>query len=172
MASDRESQIAGLTVTVPSIYSSLTELDAHTMVCRSRRSGTLHNSTRLHPLIIQMLKEYLVTKTLDASFSLAKEAVRGILREKKVRLTTTRDEIQASLEMHIQSINNWSEEVSFNDLRKAKLTTEVFIPLDLFVYPRRFDANSVPNHLQRLTSFFPRTLLVRTSLIHYKGKRR
>jgi len=35
-----------------------------------------------------------------------------------------------------------------------------------------FDANSVPNHLQRLTSFFPRTLLVRTSLIHYKGKRR
>jgi len=56
-----------------------------------------------------MFKEYLVTKTLDASFSLAKEAVRGILREKKVRLTTTRDEIQASLEMHIQSINNWSE---------------------------------------------------------------
>jgi len=79
------------------------------MVCRSRRSGTLHNSTRPHRLIIQMFKEYLVTKTLDASFSLAKEAVRGILREKKVRLTTTRDEIQASLEMHIQSINNWSE---------------------------------------------------------------
>lgn len=84
-----------------------------------------------------MLKEYLVKKALDASFIVAKEAVRGILREKKVRLTTTRDEIQASLEMHIQSINNWSEEVSFNDLRKAKLTTEVFIPLDLFVYPRR-----------------------------------
>ena len=84
-----------------------------------------------------VIKQYLLKKVLDASFRAANNRARQILREKKARLTVTREDVEASLGLHIQNVQSWCEEISFSGLKKAKLTNEVFIELDLFVIPQR-----------------------------------
>lgn len=83
-----------------------------------------------------MLAEYIAKKTLDLSFALAKDKAKNILSEKGAKLSTRRADIEESLTLHIRSIKNWAEEISFADLKKTKLTTDVYIELDIFVYPR------------------------------------
>jgi predicted NACHT family NTPase len=80
-----------------------------------------------------MIKEYLLKKTLDASLSAAKK----ILSESNINLVKSKQDIEESIRYHVRSIKNWSTGISFNDLKKIKRTTDVFIELDLFVYPRR-----------------------------------
>jgi Cdc6-like AAA superfamily ATPase len=84
-----------------------------------------------------MLEQYLVKKTLDYSFEKAKDLVKRVLNRPDAKLVTTREEIEESLDMHLRAIENWSGEISFNDLKKAKRTSDIFIELDLYVYPRR-----------------------------------
>src|SRR5687768_11972928 len=36
-----------------------------------------------------------------------------------------------------KNVQNWCDEISFSGLNKAKLTSQVFIELDLFVIPQR-----------------------------------
>jgi hypothetical protein len=84
-----------------------------------------------------MITEYLTKKALDASFRSAKSLAKRILEEKKGKLVTTREQVEESLNIHLTSVHNWSSEVSFSDLKRAKLTSEIFIELDLYVYPRR-----------------------------------
>lgn len=79
-----------------------------------------------------MIKEYIVKKALDASLDVAKKA----LRESGSKLLISRDDIENSIDIHLKSVKNWSGEVSFSDLKKAKRTSDIFIELDLFVYPR------------------------------------
>ncbi|HEX7318067.1 MAG TPA: NACHT domain-containing protein [Pyrinomonadaceae bacterium] len=76
-------------------------------------------------------------KGLDISFSVASELGKKILREQRAKLLTTKEDIEASLDLHLRAVKNWSAEVSFNDLKKAKRTTDVFIELDLYVSPKR-----------------------------------
>lgn len=92
-----------------------------------------------------MITEYLLNKVLDTSFSAAKDVTKKFLNQKKSKLLTTRTDIEDSLGLHLRSIKNWSEEVSLSDLKKAKRTTDIFIELDLYVYPRRIriDANEI-----------------------------
>src|ERR1044072_8454758 len=80
-----------------------------------------------------MIKEYLLKKVLDASINVAKR----VLRKSGSKLLTVTNDIEESLAYHLQAVKNWSSEVTFTDLKKAKYTTDIFIELDLFVYPRR-----------------------------------
>lgn len=84
-----------------------------------------------------MIKQYLLKKALDTSFRTATTRSRQFLREKKARLTVTREDVEASLGLHVQNVQNWCDEISFSGLKKAKLTSQVFIELDLFVIPQR-----------------------------------
>ena len=85
-----------------------------------------------------MLKEYLIKKVLDTALDSAK----GFLKESGSKLVTTREDIQQSINYHLRSVKNWSGEVSFNDLKKAKRTTDIYIELDLYVMPRRRRINA------------------------------
>lgn len=76
-------------------------------------------------------------KTLDASFTTTKRVAANLLASKQSKLRTSRTDVEESLLLHLRSIKNWSAEVSFSDLQKAKQTTKVFIQLDLYLYPRR-----------------------------------
>lgn len=78
-----------------------------------------------------MIGEYIIKKALDASLDIAKK----VLRESKTKLLTTRDELEQSILIHLKSVKNWSGEVSFSDLKQPKRTTEIYIELDLYVYP-------------------------------------
>jgi NACHT domain len=80
-----------------------------------------------------MLKEYVIKKLLDAGLERAKK----LLTESRSSLVVTRDDIESSIYHHLRAIKNWSKSVSFSDLKQAKRTTDIFINLDLYVYPRR-----------------------------------
>lgn len=80
-----------------------------------------------------MIKEYVLKKLLDASYQKA----RSILKESNSELLTPAERIGESIRYHLQSVENWSAEVSFSELNKPRHLTRVFIELDLFVYPRR-----------------------------------
>lgn len=80
-----------------------------------------------------MLKEYVIKKLLDAGLEKAKK----LLTESRSSLVVTRDDIESSIDHHLRAVKNWSQSVSFSDLKQAKRTTDIFIDLDLYVYPRR-----------------------------------
>lgn len=80
-----------------------------------------------------MIKEYLIKKLLDTAI----ESGKKVLTESKSNLKQTRENIEASINIHVNSINNWAKTISFNDLKQSKLTYNVYIHLDLFVHPRR-----------------------------------
>jgi energy-coupling factor transporter ATP-binding protein EcfA2 len=84
-----------------------------------------------------MLTQYLLKKALDTSYSTAKNALKAILKQANGKLVITRDELEQSLNLHLIEVETWSTEVSFSDLKKAKYLSDIFIELDLFVYPRR-----------------------------------
>jgi hypothetical protein len=86
---------------------------------------------------MNMLGEYILAKALDRSFAAAKDVTKRILSAKQSKLRTTRMEIEESLTLHLRSIKNWSDEVSFSGIKKAKSTIDIFVELDLYVYPRR-----------------------------------
>lgn len=86
-----------------------------------------------------MIKEYIIKKALDTAI----EAAKIVARRSRVKLLTERFDIEKSIDIHLKAVKNWSEEISFSDLKKAKRTTDIYIELDLYVYPRRIrmDAN-------------------------------
>lgn len=84
-----------------------------------------------------MIGEYLLKKVLDVSFDIAKAKAKKLINRKGVKLVATRDEIEDSLELHLRMIKNWSDEVTFKDIKRPKRISDIFIELDLYVYPRR-----------------------------------
>jgi hypothetical protein len=80
-----------------------------------------------------MISEYLIKKALDAAIEIGKK----ILKESDSELSITRENIEESISIHLRSVEIWSREVLFSDLNKAKGTANIFIDLNLFVYPRR-----------------------------------
>ncbi|MBA4239768.1 MAG: signal transduction protein [Sphingobacteriaceae bacterium] len=80
-----------------------------------------------------MLKELILKESVKTIFAIASKKVKGL----DFKLDTTNINIDQALSQHIQSVKNWSNEITFKDLKVAKQTTNVFIPLDLFIYPLR-----------------------------------
>src|SRR5215213_7153308 len=84
-----------------------------------------------------MITEFLTKKALDVTFNGAKNAIARVLKDAKGKFVLRRDGFEQSLKLHLTEIENWSSQVSFSDLSKAKYLSDIFIELDLFVYPRR-----------------------------------
>jgi predicted NACHT family NTPase len=80
-----------------------------------------------------MIEEYLFKKSLDLVLTLIVKTVKNT----KFKLVSTKQDIDSSLNQHLRAVKNWSEEISFADLKRSKSTSEVFIELDLYVTPRR-----------------------------------
>lgn len=80
-----------------------------------------------------MIYEYLFEKTLDSLIGYSKK----LFADTKGKFLSSKEDIQSAIAYHLSSISNWSEEVSFKDLRKAKLTRKIFVELDIYLYPRR-----------------------------------
>lgn len=90
-----------------------------------------------------MIEQYLLEKVLDSAY----EKLKMVLRGAATKLVATRDTLEEAIVHHLKSVNNWSERVSFDDLKKPKTTTDIFIHLDLFVVPRRsrlLDDETIP----------------------------
>lgn len=80
-----------------------------------------------------MLNEILIKESVKTIFAIASKKIKGL----DFKLDTSNKNIEQALSQHIQNVKNWSNEITFKDLKNSKQTTNVFIPLDLFIYPQR-----------------------------------
>lgn len=80
-----------------------------------------------------MFTELLLKKLIDKSFDIAS----NLLWEVGSSTGVSAEDYQKALQYHLQFVENWSAEISFNELRRPKETNTIFIDPDLFVYPRR-----------------------------------
>lgn len=70
----------------------------------------------------------------------AKEAIGAVahyLCRWNVKIASTEERLQHAIADHQREVKNWSEEISFKDLAKPKQTSEVFVPLDIYLLPQR-----------------------------------
>src|ERR1017187_2936158 len=84
------------------------------------------------------MMEYILKKLADVAFA----NVSAALKTEPSMPTTSPESLEAALQHHIREVKNWSGEISFSDLKSAKRTAEVFVPLDLMLQPRRLRIDS------------------------------
>ncbi len=54
-----------------------------------------------------------------------------------VTVSSSQERLDAAIGEHQREVRVWSEEISFKDLLRPKVTSEVFVPLDIYLLPRR-----------------------------------
>jgi len=54
-----------------------------------------------------------------------------------VAVSSSEEGINSAIASHLLEVRRWSEEISFKDLLKPKSTSEIFVPLDIYLLPRR-----------------------------------
>src|SRR5215213_7459587 len=85
-----------------------------------------------------MFTEYLLEKALDASLDVA----RKILKKSGGTITTTRADLEHAIQHHITFVKNWSRDVDFSDAKKARSTLDIYVDVDLYLYPKRIRIDS------------------------------
>lgn len=65
------------------------------------------------------------------------ESIPKIVKEVNLKLTSSRQDIETSITAHLQSVKNWANEIIFLDTKKSKYTNNIYVDLDLYIYPRR-----------------------------------
>ncbi|WP_308601017.1 NACHT domain-containing protein [uncultured Dysgonomonas sp.] len=80
-----------------------------------------------------MLVEAFLSKGIDILYDFIVKTI----KETPFTLKSTKEDVLTSLEVHVQSTKNWADEIIFSELKKAKSTNDVYVDLDLYIYPRR-----------------------------------
>lgn len=80
-----------------------------------------------------MIKETIAKETLSLIFAAASNQLKKI----DLKLDSNKKDIEKAFNNHIRVVKNWSQEINFKDLKSSKLISDIFIPLDLYVYPKR-----------------------------------
>lgn len=86
------------------------------------------------------MSDFLNSLETSAATEVSKQAlllVQQYLSRWNVRVPSTQDRLDSAIAAHQQEVRNWSEEISFKDLLKPKVTSDVFVPLDIYLLPRR-----------------------------------
>lgn len=93
-----------------------------------------------------MLEQLLLKKLVDTAFSVGKE----FLRSSKAQLEMSTDQLEQCIDQHLRVVGGWANEIALSDLRTAKTTSEVYIPLDFYLYPRRqrLDSREIPSRVR------------------------
>jgi predicted NACHT family NTPase len=95
------------------------------------------NSSYIHNQITNMIGELAIRFALQESM----KSTLKFLKEKKLKVDTTAKDVEEAISSHVTELNNWSKEISFNDLKKSKLTSQVFIDVDIFLMPKKSRVN-------------------------------
>jgi hypothetical protein len=97
-----------------------------------------------------MLTEYILEKSLDTVLEYSKQLLSGV----KSRLSTPPKDVQESLSFYFTQLSNWCSEVSFSDLKKAKLIKNIYVELGIYLYPRRIRIQPKKKLRQYLSTAF------------------
>ncbi|CCG52121.1 Protein of unknown function [Flavobacterium indicum GPTSA100-9 = DSM 17447] len=79
-----------------------------------------------------MIKEIIIKEAAKEVFKYSTT----FLKKNFNKLLSKEKDIYDSLNEHIQKVKNWSNEITFKDLKSSKVMSQVFIELDMYVYPR------------------------------------
>lgn len=90
------------------------------------------------------MTEYVLKKVADLAFT----RIAQTLQKSNSELRTSTDQLEAALSHHLKDVKNWASEISFADFRGTKKTSDVFIPLDLFIQPRHLHIDRVEARLK------------------------
>jgi len=80
-----------------------------------------------------MIKEYIIKKCLDEVIA----RLGNIVGKGQPRYIITKSNMEEAIAFHSKQIENWSNEINFRDLENPKPLLKAYIPLDLFLTPRR-----------------------------------
>ena len=86
------------------------------------------------------MSEFLQSVEKSVAIEAAKETFKtlsGYLSRWKVGVSSSQERIDSAISEHQREVKQWSEEISFKDLLKPKSTSEVFVPLDIYLLPQR-----------------------------------
>src|SRR5665647_2702955 len=80
-----------------------------------------------------MISTTIIEESVKLIFSFASNK----LKKANFEFGSTKEDLETSINKHIREVSNWSNEITFKDLKAAKKTQNVYIELDVFIYPRR-----------------------------------
>ncbi len=85
-----------------------------------------------------MIDQILLSKAVGEAI----DSLKKYMKEKALSLSFSAQDIEKSLDSHLRFIENWSKEVSFDDLHSSKKLSKVYIKLDYYLTPlrQRFDS--------------------------------
>ncbi|WP_345980620.1 NACHT domain-containing protein [Sulfurimonas sp. HSL3-2] len=86
---------------------------------------------------INLFGEIIEKKLAKELFDYAFKSISNFINSSGGQLSIDNKELESYISHHLNSVKNWSEEISFFDLKKAKSTDAVYVPLNLYVYPTR-----------------------------------
>ncbi|MFC4875029.1 NACHT domain-containing protein [Negadavirga shengliensis] len=90
-------------------------------------------SSQVYVLLEFMIEEILIKEGVKTAFKVAST----FYMKNKFKMGFSEGDIEKSLINHINHVKNWSSEIVFKDLKKAKRTQDIYIKLNTYVYPRR-----------------------------------
>jgi hypothetical protein len=64
-------------------------------------------------------------------------SLKSYLSRWKVDVSSSQERFEAAIAQHQREVKNWSGQISFKDILQPKTTSEVFVPLDIYLLPRR-----------------------------------
>lgn len=85
----------------------------------------------------QELEEIIISEGIKQVLSFFFDKGKEKLSNTDLSISYDEDSLLKSLTYHIVSIKNWAKEVSFNDSKEAKYTKDIYVELDIFLYPQR-----------------------------------
>lgn len=83
------------------------------------------------------MQEIVISKGIEELLKLVFDFGKKKLEDTNLQVSFSEEDLQKSIIHHIKAVKNWAHEVTFNDLKSAKKTNEIFIQLDLLLYPLR-----------------------------------
>jgi len=78
--------------------------------------------------------------SISLAVDLSKQALASLAQNMGhwgVGVSSTKERLEAAIEAHTQEVKAWSEEISFRDIARPKATSDVFVPLDIYLLPQR-----------------------------------
>lgn len=88
-----------------------------------------------------VIKSLIISQSLKLGIKELSKRIYAIVSNelKKVHLSliSKENEIETNILQHVNEVKNWSSVISFKDLKSKKKIQNVYIELDLFIYPRR-----------------------------------
>lgn len=83
------------------------------------------------------MEELVIAEGIKQAIKYVFDTGKEKLKNTDLEISYSEEELHKSIIFHIQSVKNWAESVSFNDSKGPKRTSEIYIELDIFLYPKR-----------------------------------